>query len=242
MTRTIKQKAVFALLLSFITITVTICTAAADSIYETAYPLVLRQKMTSVLSCGEVEDYQVEVDFKGTLKLNLTADIGKLDITVYDSDGNEVKVANYEVKSGEKYDYQGGGIGQKHIRFEWNETVEKLNAEVTYSVTPGTYYIRFDHLDKWGCDGNIEFTVTPVPVSKKTKISLLTLEIPIGGNVQLGTVLSPTDSTETVSWTSLKTAIATVSSTGKVTAKTKGSTTITAKCGTSKVRIKIKVV
>ena len=53
----------------------------------------------------------------------------------------------------------------------------------------------------------------------------------------LGALVSP--SGEAVMWTSSKTSVATVSSSGKVTAKAKGSATITAKCGTSTQKIKI---
>ena len=60
-----------------------------------------------------------------------------------------------------------------------------------------------------------------------------------GSTIQLGTVMSVDGA---VTWTSSKTSVATVSSNGKITAKSKGSAVITAKTGKNSVKIKITVV
>ncbi|MDE6708961.1 MAG: Ig-like domain-containing protein [Oscillospiraceae bacterium] len=94
--------------------------------------------------------------------------------------------------------------------------------------------------------GNGKATLTATYPSKDSteeisgssgKISYLTLEMEVGDTIRLGTVTEPEDAD--VKWSSSKSSIATVSASGKVTAKKEGSTIVTAKCGSSVKNIKI---
>lgn len=87
-----------------------------------------------------------------------------------------------------------------------------------------------------------DFTIN-IPASstsKSAKISYLSMTLGKGSSVQLGTVLSGSSS-QKVTWTSSKSSVVSVSSSGKISCKKKGTATITAKLGSSKVKIKIKV-
>lgn len=134
-----------------------------------------------------------------------------------------------------------GDFSNGRFNLNWNQATEKIKINVTYQIGKGTYYIRVQHND-WGSgsSGNRKISLTakfPTVTATKAKITCLTLTVNKGSTVQLGALVSP--SGESVKWTSSKTSVATVSSSGKVTAKAKGSATITAKCGTSTQKIKI---
>lgn len=219
-----------AIAVSAMVVTTTI--AGADSIYDTATSISSGKAVSTTLySYKDCADYKIKVTGKGLLKLNLTAQMGALKIYVYDSDGNKVSTSDENILSG-KWGFDGNSTW-----YEWNDTVEKFKAEISYPVNKGDYYIRYDRRNDYG-NGKLSFTATfPSTTVAKAKISYLTLELTKGSSIKLGAVVSPSGSA--VTWKSSKTSVATVSSTGKVTAKAKGTTIITAKSGTSTQKIKI---
>ena len=127
----------------------------------------------------------------------------------------------------------------QRLRVTWNKATEKIKLKASYPVTKGTYYIRVQR-DDWyskGGDCKISLTATfPSTAVKKAKISYLTLKVAEGDSVQLGAALTGSGS---VSWSSSNSSVASVTAKGKVTAVNTGSAIITAKCGSSKQRIKI---
>lgn len=207
-------------------------TASADSIYDTATSISSGKAVsTTLIDYGDCADYKVKVTGNGLLKLNVTTELSYVRVFVYDSNGNNVKLADKETTSGEcKYDSDG------YTGCSWNSTVEKFKGTVSYQVNKGDYYIR---VKRYFCDGNgkISVTATFPSTTANAKISYLTLELTKGSSIKLGAVVSPSGSA--VTWKSSKTSVATVSSTGRVTAKAKGTTIITAKSGTSTQKIKI---
>lgn len=213
---------------------ITSATAGADSIYDTATSISSGKAVSTTLySGGDCADYKVKVTEKGLLKLNITAQMNYLDLYVYDNNGNRIHSSDNCVLSGKfcsSSDYSYGWC-------VWNDTVEKFKGEISYPVSKGDYYIRFKRDSNKG-NGKLSFTATyPSTTVAKAKISYLTIELSKGSSIKLGAVVSPTNSV--VTWKSSKTSVATVSSTGKVTAKAKGSAIITAKSGTSTQKIKI---
>jgi uncharacterized protein YjdB len=62
-----------------------------------------------------------------------------------------------------------------------------------------------------------------------------------GGKFQIKTTVSPTTSKQKVTYTSNDKKVATVSSSGKITAKKKGTATITVKSGSKSVKVKVTV-
>lgn len=210
---------------------ITSATAGADSIYDTATSISSGKAVSTTLySDGDCADYKVKVTEKGLLKLNITAQISYVNLYVYDANGNEIFYSDKSISSGQ--------IEYFHNYYlKWNESVEKFKGEISYPVSKGDYYIRFKRDSNKG-NGKLSFTATfPSTTAPKAKISYLTLELTKGSSIKLGAVVTPTGST--VTWKSSNSSVATVSSTGKVTAKAKGSAIITAKSGTSTQKIKI---
>jgi uncharacterized protein YjdB len=86
--------------------------------------------------------------------------------------------------------------------------------------------------------------ITVVVLIHSISLDKASLTLDRGTNQSLAVSIDPTDTTEdkAVTWTSSNPAVATVDSTGKVTAVNKGSTTITAKIGTHAATCKVNVV
>lgn len=100
----------------------------------------------------------------------------------------------------------------------------------------GTYYLEIAGTRKNATINDLYFTFTP---NKKPTISLK-VTIKKGTSLQLGSVVENYDGK--VTWTSTKKTVATVSSTGKVTAKKAGTTTIRAQLDSGEyVQIKLTV-
>lgn len=164
----------------------------------------------------------VGVDGEGAYSNVITAILYK------GSDDNDVEISSMNVLNGSHYSnndiYAGVGCN--------------TTAEINYKVSKGTYYLR---LSKNSSNtASVSMTATyPEGSSNDGKISYLSLTMSKGSSIQLGTVMSVDGA---VTWTSSKTSVATVSSNGKITAKSKGSAVITAKSGKNSVKIKITVV
>ncbi len=212
--------------------------AGADSIYDTAKTITSgKQYEATGIGCGECADYKFTSTKSGTLSLNITAGLDKINIYVYDKDGNTVPFDEYTMISGT------GDCSNGCFNLKWNQATEKIKINATYQIGKGTYYIRVQHNYRdfgTGSRGNRKISLTakfPSTTVTKAKISYLTLTVNKGNTVQLGALVSPSGSK--VNWTSSKSSVASVSSKGKVTAKAKGTAFITAKCGSSTQRIQI---
>ena len=127
---------------------------------------------------------------------------------------------------------------------EWNETIEKFKGSMSYSVKKGTYYIRLSNYSSWAYNsynqnGKVTFTaIYPTGSSSTTKFNYLTISLKKGDTLSLGADITGSGS---ITWKSSKSSVASVSSAGKVTAKSKGSAVITAKVGKTTKKIKIVV-
>ncbi len=206
--------------------------ASADSIYDTAKAISSgKQVSTTLYSSGDCADYRISSSGKGLLKLNITAQIRASKIYVYDSDGNRISDCEHNYISGKT------GFDGNSSWYEWNETIEKLKLEINYPVNKGDYYIRFERRSNSG-NGKLTFTATYPSSTSTAKINYITINLPKGSTLYLG---ADTTGSGAVTWKSSKSKVATVSSTGTVTAKAKGSAIITAKSGKSSKKIKIVV-
>lgn len=207
-------------------------TAGADSIYDTAKEITSgKENKVTGISYNQCVDYKVKVTKSGTLSLNITAGFKWAYLWVYDSEGNALSYESYEMISGEMKSTDGQGLWTL-----WNAATEKTKIKANYSVSKGTYYIRLKN-DGGGGDKTVSLTATfPSTAVKKAKINYLTLKVAEGDTVQLGAALTGSGS---VSWSSSNSSVASVTAKGKVTAVNAGSAIITAKCGSSKQRIKI---
>lgn len=207
--------------------------ASADSIYDTAKAISSGESVSTILPAdGDTADYKVTVSGSGTLKFSIESHMYSLYMEVYDSNGNLLSTIANTTTSGSN-----SSIGKETHNMYWNDTIEKFNGTVSYSVKSGTYYIRFCRYCYNG-NGKITFTATYPSSTSTAKVKYITINLPKGSTLSLG---ADTTGSGTVTWKSSKSKVATVSSAGKVTAKAKGSTIITAKSGKSSKKIKIVV-
>lgn len=214
--------------------------ASADSIYDTAVNLPSGEKQSFTLGpWRDCKDYKVTLSKKGTLKFNINVSASNAYLYVYDADGNIITANSCDTTTGS------ANIYNDKVELKWNNTTENFKGTAQYELAKGTYYIRF--MGPSGA-GSYKTTLTATYPSKDSeeisgssgKISYLTLEMEVGDTIRLGTVTEPADAD--VTWSTSKSKVATVSASGKVTAKKEGSAIITAKSGSSVKKIKIIVV
>ena len=214
--------------------------ASAESIYNTAKAISSgKSYSTQLYNYRDTADYKITATKSGSLVIKLTSQMYLTEVYVYDSDGNMVQLSDRKATSGEAKWHSDNYYSYNY----WNETVEKFAGTLTYGIKKGTYYIRFERASDSGSgNGKINFTATfPTTSSSSTaKINYLSIPMKVGSTMQLSAVLSKT-TVASVTWSSSKSSVASVTSKGKVTAKKAGSTVITAKLGTSTVKLRIKV-
>lgn len=200
--------------------------------FENSQALTMDSKQTAQLDVkGEEAVYRFNVNKNGTFKLNCVPDNMNAEFTLFkDEETGKAKIANTTgtVNAGGKDDFM-----------LVTDKFEKSTA--TYDLTSGTYYLRVkrDDNDVWG--STVSFTPSFKASSSKNakgEISYLSLTVKKGSEFQLGTVMSEEGD---VTWSSSKEKVATVSKTGKIVAKKKGTAIITAKTGTNSMKIKITV-
>lgn len=238
----ITKKIVLVVLAAIMMIGALAVSVSADSIYDTAVDLPSGKQQSFTLSSSrDCKDYKVTLSKKGTLKFSINASIQTSYLYVYDADGNLITANSCDAATGS------ASIYNDRVNFNWNGTTENFKGTAEYELAKGTYYIRFNRSYNYRSD-NGKTTLTATYPSKDSeeisgssgKISYLTLEMEVGDTLRLGTVTEPADAD--VKWSSSKSSIATVSASGKVTAKKEGSTIITAKSGSSVKKIMINVV
>lgn len=208
-------------------------TAGADSIYDTATAISSGKSVSTIMpSYGDTADYKVTVSGSGTLNLSIESHMSKLSMEVYDSDGNLLSTIASDVTSGSC-----SNPGKDMHNMYWNSTIEKYKGTVSYSVKSGTYYIRFERNSSYG-NGKLTFTATYPTNTTTAKLNFITINMERGDTLSLGADMTGTGE---VTWKSSKPSVASISSSGKVTAKAKGTTVISAKFGKTTKKIKIKV-
>ena len=215
--------------------------ASAESLFARAKALTSGKKYTIDFDYYEDERYdgllyKINAD-AGELKIKLETSDGYGSIAVMNSKSQLIDASKCTTQTGEADIYEennSSGI-EPGYRFESNYLMEEFKGTVTYTLTKGTYYILIDTT----CD-IISFTATYKVYTAPVKINSLCLTVPKGSAVKLGSVLTAATD-KTVTWTSSKTSVAAVTSKGKVTAKSAGTAVITAKLGSSSVKITIKV-
>lgn len=216
-------------------------TVGADSIANTATAITSGKAVSTILpSYGDTADYKITVKSAGTLKLSIESQMSYAWVEVYDSDGNLQQTIDNTTTSG-----RCSSAGNSYHNMYWNSTIEKYKGTVSYSVKAGTYYIRFVRYCYSGdSNGKLTFTATyPSGTSSSgssstsnAKVYYIVLYLEKGDRLSLGATITKGAK---VTWKSSNTSVASVSSSGKLTAKGKGSAIITAKCGSSSKNIKV---
>lgn len=152
---------------------------------------------------GEVITYKVDIKKRGTLYMRCLDLFKYTETRIYNTSGDLILDAQSSIDS---HDVRWGvGEGKKvEIQKPGTYYIQMKSSKENLSVKD--YYIKFDPTDK----PTIAFKLT----MKK------------GTSVSLGAVTENYDGK--VTWTSTKKSVATVSSTGKITAKKAGTTTVRA--------------
>ncbi len=219
-----------------------VVSASAGSIFDTAKVVSSGETISDVFITQTGPWYDKNLDYKitikesGTLNLSYSAGVRYFKLYLYDADGNEVINSSYKVNTGTV------SLSGKNLTYKWNSATETIKGSASYKVSKGTYYIRAQA--PWDCynDGSRKFNMTVKTSSNSSssigKISYLQITVPKGTTLKLAAVISGSG---TATWKSSKPSVATVSSKGLITAKSKGFTIVTCTLGSSKVKVRIKV-
>lgn len=231
------RKIIASLLAGVIAVCALCAVAGAESIFDTKSKLESGKKTTiSYSKTYEVKTYKFKVSKSGTLKFSYSVDSVNVDFWLYDSEGTPVSITSKSSKSGNLYAWsENTCIGVRR-----NEVSGIGTGEFTYKVKKGTYYLKTEGYSK----GKLKLTATYPTDDEGTsdaKIDALTLSVKKGTTLSFGTMITGTADLSDIKWTTSDKKVATVSSAGVVKAVAKGSATITAKIGSSSVKIIIKV-
>ena len=203
-------------------------TASAIDLFPDAVTAKSGKEVEKTMSSGSTKTYKISVSKKGELNIKIAhTSSSYVTFALKDSDGGEIKYTTRTEKAG-YWGMLGSSAYPRNGAF---------SGTVTYTLSKGTYYLAVFS----NSGGLVSFTPTyPSAASSEKKVSYISATLKKGATLQLGAVLS--DGNEgTAEWSSSKSSVAAVSSKGKITAKAKGTAVITAKVGSSTVKIQIKV-
>ena len=186
------------------------------------------------------ELYRIKMEKSGELTITVKSNLYKL---CMDIETNNMRIINPDkiessLGSVEYQDVEGKDA--KIYTLKWNSSKKKYEGKITYKLDKGSYILRLYKVENiyTHTSNNVTFKVT-YP-SSDAKITCLAIPMKVGDTLQLDAALSK-KSDDKISWKSSKSSVAKVSSKGLVTAKSKGTATITAYIRESKLQIKIKV-
>ena len=238
------RKITAAFLAGVMAVTALCAVVGAESILDTKTTLPNGKKITISCKGGDiiqdiVKNYKLKITKSGKLSISYTTDgVQEIYISLFDSDGAPIASDTAEAKSGScRY-----SSWNKNTEIWWNSSSKVGTGKITYDLKKGTYYLKVV-CDDYN-EGKFKFTPkypTSEEGSSDAKIDALTLSVKKGTKLSFGTMITGTADLSDIKWTTSDKKIATVSSTGTVKAVAKGSATITAKIGSSSVKIVIKV-
>lgn len=238
---------ILSAIMSAVILITTLCVpVSAASIEDTAKAIDSGKKISFTPDGGNIwggknYDYKVVLSEKGTLKLSFNTEAEKICVKVMNSNGDLYEPSEAKSSTGRTH----FNSIKRYTELNWNSTMEKFSGTLSYkSLEKGTYYVRiWNYSTAYEVKGKMSVSFS-YPQEKEAdekaegKISYLSVTLKKGNTLQLGAVI---DGDGTVTWSTSKKAVATVTSKGKITAKAAGTATITAKLGSSSVKIKIKV-
>lgn len=226
---------------------------SAESIADRAKPGESGKKYSYTFEDGEDGlVYKLELSKKGNIEINFNYQLSTGVIQLFDADGNSIKPDSIDMSSGKSgywndtFSYDGNGnkiVSGYATTFTWNEAFEKSAGKLIFkSKSKGIYYAKISYEYGSKGKGKVSWSFS-YPSAKKSdssgsgKISNLTIRLDVGDSVKLGADVSPDDAD--VTWSSSKSSVASVSESGKITAKKVGTAIITVKCGSSSIKIRV---
>jgi hypothetical protein len=199
--------------------------ASAETMFDVAKEIKLGTKYKVVLTDEYLDNtFKFTIAADTTIKIQFETDIYSAKYYLYNSKGEEMSSKNLKASSGQM---------QSSTIF-WNSKTEIANTSCDYTLLKGTYYLQ---LNRWGAGGNImKFKISDPNASSVTALSL-SITIDEGDTLDLGGIVTPSGSK--ITWKSSDSEVATVSSTGEVTAVSAGKAKITATAGSKTASITI---
>ena len=197
------------------------------------------KKTVNLSKYGDTIDYRIDVSESGSLKINITSLMEYTNIYVCDANGTALKPNKEKISVGDTVYFNLYG----YCNTIWNGAMEKFSGSLFYEVNKGSYYIRFER-ESFSGSGKFAFIATFPSLNRiepEIKINYVAFPLKQGATVQLSLSLSDKTS-ELIKWTTTNKKVATVTSNGKVTGKSKGLVAITASIGNSNYKIYIQVI
>ncbi|MDR0991822.1 MAG: Ig-like domain-containing protein [Ruminococcus sp.] len=191
--------------------------ASAETMFDVAKTAKLGTTYKTVLTDDYMDNtFKFTVSSDTTITINFETDINTSYYYLYNSDGKEMSSKNFKESSGDMYSSQ----------INWNSKTEFAKVSCDYSLMKGTYYLQ---VKKGYGGGNImRFKITDPNAKSVTALSL-SITVDVGDTLDLGGVVSPSNSK--ITWKSSDTEVATVSADGTVEAIAAGTAKITATAG-----------
>lgn len=206
-----------------------------------------REMMGSFDSYKTYNVYSFRVEQPGEVTIWTQTWISPEEVGLYDSNGNSVMIDYVDTVTG-VHQFPGNKIlgteDHSYAKLTESEAFGYYEGTFHYTLKKGTYYYYIeDNSRSYDLyDDHTAFYAFQIEVPKKQEkaiLDCLQLTMKKGQTMQAGAVL--TNELGKVTWNSSKPSVAAVNSKGKITAKAKGTATITAMCGNSKVKLKIRV-
>lgn len=139
-------------------------------------------------------------------------------------------------------DSQGKTLDSTSVRSSKNPAWHKISVSRTVPKKAVTARVSLYAVYYYGSEVDSYFDNVSLTAEKtEAKLSHLCLELKKGSTVQLSGILADADVASSAKWSSSKTSVASVTSTGKVKAKAKGTAMISCKLGSVTLKIQIKV-
>lgn len=225
---------IFALLVAALTASVLAFSVSAESLENLSKEIKAGEVVKEQFySSGAEKYYKINVSEKGELKISFDTTIARLDLYVYNEKGLRGGSSDRYAEIGEINNF---GLSANLC---WNSNIEKSEGFFIYNVDKGTYYIRVEAspLGNGAMKMTAEFPSNDTPATKSIRLKITLDE---GETLRLGAILDPEDAEEP-KWTSSNKEVATVSKSGKITAKSAGTATIKCKSGGKTLKIKLVV-
>ena len=208
--------------------------------------------------------YKFELKSAGDLDLKINIDgADQVFVDLYRQDGNQARPQTAKYTSGKLFN------SGSTVFCRWKDYSKVITGTIPYKgLKAGIYYLRFTGVSVESVDpspyysktirggeytGVIKATLSFTPTSSSSsgsssssssskttgKLEYLSVTLKKGSTLSLGAVT--TGSSDGITWSSSKKSVATVNSKGKITAKAAGNAIITAKLGSTSVKIKVVV-
>lgn len=221
MGKRLRKTIISFLLIAVLLVVETMCVSAAETIQYT--PFAIGQTLSGTLGRNGEAYYTFTLNKKTTIRFK----------------GTFNQQAYVELGSPTTYSYKYGSYS--HNDMTYNSITGLYTLDVVKTLEKGTYTVTVeDNANTTGVSYSLTTSASDAESVSGTPGTIkIGIRLKKGKTLQLSSILSGMSGKTT--WKSSKKSVAKVTSKGKVTARKKGTATITAKCNGKTAKIKIKV-